>query len=268
MDRSRPLPLRFLNCDHAVDFRMKSMERSIGVALTMVIATLSVWGQTYGGLTIGSTLVGASRSDVSAYGEPSRMVYGVRLVMPSRRGMELAATLGFRQEDGGFVSPFTRSAVRPPSGRINVVENPTAGPVVVSSLTTSAAELNVALRIPVARMDSSGSYVGVQLGVLADYLLSAEQVDDYTAILPGDRGQIPDRVSTSYDAQIGGGAVLGGIMVLNAGIGRLVIDVAYLLRQPESLPVPTPRLGGPKEQYIGWLVGSGMRFSAGFEVPF
>ncbi|MBU3679516.1 MAG: hypothetical protein FGM32_07910 [Candidatus Kapabacteria bacterium] len=246
---------------------MKSIQRSIGVAFTLVVATLSVWGQTYGGVTIGSTLVGASRSDVSAYGEPSRMVYGLRFVMPARRGMELAATLGYRLEDGGFVSSFTRGAVRPPSGRINVVENPTAGPLVVSSLTTTAAELNVALRIPVARMDSSGSYAGVQLGVLTDYLLSAEQVDDYTGILPGDRGQIPDRVSTSYNAQVGGGAILGGIMVLNTGIGRLVIDVAYLLRQPETVAVPTPRLGGPKEQYVGWLVGSGLRFSAGFEVP-
>lgn len=247
---------------------MKSIEQSIGVAITTVVATLSVWGQTYGGVTIGSTLVGASRSDVSAYGEPSRMVYGLRFVVPARRGMELAASLGYRQEEGGFVSSFTRSAARPPSGHINVVENPTGGPVVVSSLTTTAVEMNAVLRIPVARMDSSGSYAGVQLGVLADYLLSANQEDDYTGILPGDRGQIPDRVSTSYNAQIGGGAILGGIMVLNAGIGRLVIDVAYMLRQPESLPVPMPRLGGPKEQYVGWLVGSGMRFSAGFEVPF
>lgn len=246
---------------------MKCIERSIGVAITLVVATLSVWGQTYAGVTIGSTLAGASRSDVSAYGEPTRMMYGLRMVMPTRRGLEIAVSLGYRQEDGGFVSSFVRSTARPPSGMVNVVDNPTSGPVVVSSLATSAVELTAALRMPVTRLDSSGSYVGVQLGVLADYMLPAQQVDDYTAILPGDRGQIPDRVSTSYDTQFGGGAVLGGLLVLNTGIGRLVIDAQYIMRQPESLTIPTPRFGGPKEQYIGWLVGSGLRFSAGFEVP-
>jgi len=106
----------------------------------------------------------------------------------------------------------------------------------------------------------------VQLGALACGLTSAQQTDDYTGILQGDRGSIPDRFSTSYASQIGAGAVIGAVLVLNTGGGRLVLDVSYVVRGPESLPVPTPRTGGASEQYVGWLVGNGLRFSAGFDL--
>ncbi len=246
---------------------MKRIRHSFGVAIMLVmVATSSVHAQTYIGATIGTTLATSSRSDVSAYGDPSRAVYGLRASTVFRKGMELTGSLGLRSEEGGFVSPFVRNAVRRPAGMVNVVDNPGGGPVVVSSLATSAIELNAALRIPLARVDSSGSYAGVQLGVLADVLTSAEQTDDYTGILQGDRGSIPDRVSTSYASQFGGGAVIGAVLVLNTGGGRLVLDVSYIVRGPESLPVPTRGIGGATEQYVGWLVGNGLRFSAGFDL--
>lgn len=246
---------------------MNTLERFIGVAIMIVmVATSSVFGQTYVGLTVGTTVAGSSRADVSAYGEPSRVFYGGRVITTLRKGLELVGTLGLRQEEGGFLSPFTKNSLPGGGGIVQVVENPISGPVVVSSLATSALELSAALRIPLARFDSAGSYVGLQLGAMADYLTSAEQVDDYTRILQGDRGQIPDRVTTSYASQIGGGAQIGGLLVLNTDLGRLSIEFAYLLRQPETLPVPAPRAGGPKEQYVGWLVGNGLRISAGLEL--
>lgn len=246
---------------------MSTTERFIGVAIMVfMIAASSVFGQTYVGLTIGSTVAGSSRSDVSAYGEPSRFFYGGRVVTTLRKGLELVGTFGLRQEDGGFTSRFTRNSFAGAGGMVQVVDNPISGPVVVSSLSTSAVELNAALRIPLARFDSAGSYIGLHLGAMADYLSSADQVDDYTRILQGDRGQIPDRVSTSYAAQIGGGVQIGGLLVLKTDLGRLSIEFTYLLRQPEALPVPVPRSGGPKEQYIGWLVGNGLRLSAGLEL--
>lgn len=246
---------------------MKRIRHSFGVAIMLVmVATSSVCGQTFLGVTIGTTLATSSRSDVSSYGDPSRMLYGLRACTTIRKGMELVGSLGLRTEEGGFVSPFVRNTVRRPTGTVNVVDNPAGGPVVVSSLATSAIELNAAVRIPLARVDTSGSYMGLQIGVMADLLTSAEQTDDYTGILQGDRGSIPDRVSTSYGAQIGGGAIIGGVIVLNTGAGRLVLDVSYIVRGPESLPVPTLRTGGAKEQYVGWLVGNGLRFSAGFDL--
>ncbi|HBB25014.1 MAG TPA: hypothetical protein DCZ59_01985 [Bacteroidetes bacterium] len=246
---------------------MNTAERFIGVAIMVfMIATSSVFGQTYLGLTIGSTVAGSSRSDVSAYGEPSRVFYGGRVVTTLRKGLELVGTFGLRQEEGGFTSRFARSTFPGGGGTLQVVENPISGPVVVSSLSTSALELSAALRIPMARFDSAGSYIGLQLGAMADYLSSADQVDDYTRILQGDRGQIPDRVSTSYASQVGGGAQVGGLLVLQTDLGRLSIEFAYLLRRPETLPVPAPRVGGPKEQYVGWLVGNGLRISAGLEL--
>jgi len=246
---------------------MNTLERLIGVAIMVImVATSSVFAQTYVGLTIGSTLAGSSRSDVSAYGEPSRVFYAGRVATTLRKGLELVGTFGMRQEEGGFTSRFVRNAFSGGGGMVQVVENPISGPVVVSSLTTSAFELSAALRIPLARFDSAGSYIGLQLGAMADYLRSADQVDDYTRILQGDRGQVPDRVATSYDAQIGGGAQIGGLLVLKTDLGRLTIEFTYLLRQPETVPIPAPRLGGPKEQYIGWLVGNGLRLSAGLEL--
>lgn len=245
---------------------MKRSELSIGVAIMLVmVATSSVYSQSFVGVSIGTTLTTSSRSDVSSYGEPSRMYYGVRLSSTIRKGMELIGSLGFRQEEGGFVTPFVRNSVRRPTGMINVVDNPVGGPVVVSSLSTSAIELNAALRIPLARVDTSGSYVGLQIGAMADVLTSAGQTDDYTGILQGDRGSIPDRVSTSYASQIGGGAVIGSVLVLNTGAGRLVLDISYCIRGPKSLPLPIPRAGSASEQYVGWLVGNGLRLSAGFD---
>lgn len=246
---------------------MKRIEQFFGVAIMLgMVATSSVYAQTYLGATIGTTLATSSRSDVSAYGEPGRMLYGLRASTTIRKGMELVGSLALRSEEGGFVSPFVRNVVRRPAGMVNVVDNPGGGPVVVSSLATSAIEVNAALRIPLARVDTAGSYVGVQIGALADVLTSAEQTDDYTGILQGDRGSIPDRVSTSYTSQIGAGAVIGAVLVLNTGGGRLVLDVSYVVRGPESLPVPTPRTGVASEQYVGWLVGNGLRFSAGFDL--
>lgn len=233
--------------------------------MMFMIAASCVSAQTHIGPIVGYTVAGSSRADVSSYGEPSRYFYGGRLVTPVRRGTELALTLGLRQEQGGFVSPFAKSGISPGVGIIHVVENPSGGPVVVSSLTTSALELNASLRIPLARFDSAGSYLGIHLGAMTDYLISARQEDDYTAILQGDRGQIPDRLSTSYTTQLGGGALLGGLLVMKTDFGRLVIEMTYVLRQPETLKIPSPRIGGPQEQYVGWLVGSGLRLSAGLE---
>jgi hypothetical protein len=244
---------------------MKRIDHSFGVAIVLVmVATSSVYGQTFLGVTIGTTLATSSRTDVSDYGDPSRMLYGLRASTTIRKGMELVGSLGLRSEEGGFVTPFVRNSVGLPTGRVNVVDNPSGGPVVVSSLVTSA--ITAALRIPLARVDTSGSYFGVQLGALVDQLTSSEQTDDYTGILQGDRGSIPDRVSTSYASQIGGGIVIGGVLVVNTGAGRLVLDITYVTRGPESLPVPTPRTGGASEQYVGWLVGNGLRFSAGFDL--
>ncbi|MBU3698893.1 MAG: hypothetical protein FGM33_02610, partial [Candidatus Kapabacteria bacterium] len=246
---------------------MSSKIISIG-AVVMIIMTAAfvVSAQTYLGPVIGTVVTTSSRADVSSYGTPSRYFYGGRLVMPVRRGTELAITLGLRQEEGGFLSAFTKNSIGGNRGIVDVVENPISGPSVVSSLSTSSVELNASLRIPLARFDTAGSYLGVHLGAMADMLTSADQVDDYTRILQGDRGQIPDRVQTTYDSQIGGGAVLGALMVLKTDIGRLVIEMSYILRQPETLAIPSPRIGGAKEQYVGWLVGNGLRLSAGLEL--
>ncbi|MEY3385830.1 MAG: hypothetical protein RIR53_641 [Bacteroidota bacterium] len=237
-------------------------------AVVMIVMTAAhvVSAQVYVGPVASTIISTSSRADISAYGEPSRYFYGGRVVASMRRGTELAITLGLRQEEGGFLSPFTKNSIGGAGGIVNVVENPISGPTVVSSLSTSAAELGASLRIPLAQFDTSGSYMGIHLGAMADMLTSANQVDDYRRILQGDRGQIPDRVETSYNSQIGGGAVLGALLVLKTDLGRLVIEMSYILRQPETLTIPVPRRGGPQEQYVGWLVGSGLRLSAGLEL--
>ena len=237
-------------------------------AVVMIVMTAAhvVSAQVYVGPVASTIISTSSRADISAYGEPSRYFYGGRVVAGMRRGTELAITLGLRQEEGGFLSGFRRNTFGGNRGIVDVVDNPITGPTVVSSLSTSAVELNASIRIPLARFDTAGSYVGVHFGAMADVLTSAEQLDDYTRILQGDRGQIPDRVATSYDTQVGGGAVLGGLVVVKTDIGRLVLELSYILRQPETLAVPTPYVGGPKEQYVGWLVGNGLRLSAGLEL--
>ena len=245
---------------------MNSTTKVLGAVIMLFMVTASVVSaQSFLGPMIGYSLSTTSREDVASYGSPTRLSYGLKYAGVVRRSTELIASIAYRSEDGGFVSPFKATSSFGSNGMINVVDAPGAGPSVVSSLSTSSVEVQLGLRAPMARIDSAGSYVGFTVGLFADALLRAEQQDDYSGIPTLDRGDLPVRVATTYDTQLGCGFTVGGSLVLVTSAGRLTLDLAYLLRQPDSVPLPEVRIGGPKTQYVGWLVGSGLRLSAAME---
>lgn len=246
---------------------MNSTAKFLGAVIVISMVTASfVSAQSFLGPLIGYTLSTTSREDVASYGTPTRLAYGIKYAGVVRRSTEVTASIAYRTEDGGFVSPFKAISGLGSNGMINVVDAPGSGPSVVSSLSTSAIEVQLGLRVPMARIDSLGSYFGFTAGLFADALLRAEQQDDYSGVPTLDRGDLPVRVATTYDTQVGGGFTVGGSVVLVTSAGRLTLDLAYLLRQPDGVPLPQVRIGGPKTQYVGWLVGSGLRLSAALEV--
>lgn len=112
--------------------------------------------------------------------------------------------------------------------------------------------------IPVADLDTSGSKFVLELGVLADRVLSAEQTDDYSSI-PNYSG--PETVNVSYEGQFGFGAMIGFGLILPVGSDRISFDLRYVFRQPTSLTTTTTPA---TEQNVAWLIGRGLRIGLSY----
>jgi hypothetical protein len=133
------------------------------------------------------------------------------------------------------------------------VVDPTPAPQVTSTLNTSSIELSAMMVIPVADLDTSGSKFVLELGVLADRVLTAEQTDDYSSI---PNYPEPTTMNVSYEGQFGFGAMIGIGLILPVGSDRISFDLRYVMRQPTSLTSTTTP---PVDQNVAWLIGRGLR---------
>lgn len=196
-------------------------------------------------------------------GQPTRYMVGAAATIPFNKKTELRTTVGYRSESGSFTTPLnqlptTDQRVHPPVSLIQVVDNPNATPQLPSTLTASSLELTASLCFPVMPLDSSGAALGFSLGGLVDYMMSAQQDDDYSAI---DKHQGPAHVIADYESQLGFGALLGLYIALPVGTNRLNFDLQYVFRNPTTITSATTP---PVEQSSGWLIGKGLRVGLSF----
>lgn len=138
------------------------------------------------------------------------------------------------------------------TGRLNVV-TPGQRPYILSSVSLRAIEVGVSYWLRLAAIDTLGTNVYFGAGVLADRILSGNQVDNYANadVLP------TDSVEKHYEfaGQFGGGGFLGASIVFPIGDGRLGLDMTYAIRLPSELA----------GQNIEWLTGRCLRFSAHYD---
>lgn len=209
--------------------------------------------------------------EVSQSGAPMRVTLGLQAVVPTRKSMEFRFDLNYRIENGEFTTDYEplssarngdvipnevrnseSSTLTPLHPRLFVVD-PTPAPQLVSTLNTSSLELSAMMVIPVADLDTSGSKFMLELGVLADRVLSAKQTDDYSAI---PNYPEPTTVNIEYEGQFGFGAMIGIGLVLPVGSDRISFDLRYVIRQPTTLTSTTTP---PVDQNVAWLIGRGLR---------
>ncbi len=235
------------------------------------------WVTLFLGLTVGAVtqaqqlyvgptawyLVSTSAPETSATeGQPTRLLVGGSALWLLQNKTEVRVTLGYRYEQGTFGTP---ESLLPNDGntsntgpsRLHVVETGQGEPLLTSTLTASSVELNAGLGFPLLALDTSGSNLGLSVGVMTDVILSASQEDDYSAI---PNHPDPDLVTASYEQQFGFGAYIGAFLGMNLGGSRISFDVTYMFRQPGTLSTT----GTPvTEQNIGWLIGRGLRIGIG-----
>ncbi len=116
--------------------------------------------------------------------------------------------------------------------------------------------------IPVGDLDTSGSKFFLELGVLADRVLTAQQTDDYSNI-PNYSG--PQTVTVDYEGQFGFGAMIGAGLSLQVGGDRILFDLRYVFRQPTTLTTTTTP---PQDQNVAWLIGRGLRVGLSYAFGF
>jgi hypothetical protein len=253
------------------------------------------------GLSAQSFLIGPSAAyvvstsvpeEVSQSGAPMRVTLGLQAVVPTRKSMEFRFDLNYRIENGSFTTTYeplssvangsdvipseARNADVIPSNARNgsdvipsnarnprlFVVDPTPAPQVTSTLNTSSIELSAMMVIPVADLDTSGSKFVLELGVLADRVLTAEQTDDYSSI---PNYPEPTTVNVAYEGQFGFGAMIGIGLILPVGSDRISFDLRYVMRQPTSLTSTTTP---PVNQNVAWLIGRGLRIGLSYLFAF
>ncbi|NQW30909.1 MAG: hypothetical protein HQ472_10405 [Ignavibacteria bacterium] len=266
----------------------------VSVVAAMVAATLCFSGtalqaQWFVGPNLQYLITTNTPAEVSRASPPSRLAFGVQLQKTLKSNLAFAFEVNYRTENGemktGYVaankfpheapnttsntastathstsntaSTATHSTSNTPP-QIQVVEPGGLGPQVLTTLTSSSVEASAMLKIPMVDLDSSGTVLHLNLGALADRVLSTEQVDDYSQI-PDYLG--PKTVTVNYVPQFGFGAMFGVGVATNMGPGKLLFDLRFVFRNPKTaLTNTTPS----QEQDLSWLIGQGMRFGVSY----
>lgn len=187
--------------------------------------------------------------------------------IPFAKASELRVHAMYRVESGEFT---TYQVVQQPGGvigrsyvvesggvigSIDVVE-PGARPYISSDISLRGIEVGVSYWLRIAAIDSLGTNFYVGAGVLADRILSGEQVDNYA------HADVPstDPLERTYvfAGQFGGGGFIGASMVFPIGSGRLGFDLTYAMRTPSKI----------EDQNIEWLNGRCIRFGFHYDFGF
>lgn len=242
------------------------MKNTLILMAAVLTAAITVSAQDlYLGPQFGYTVAVNTPEQVRSEGAPSRLVLGLRSIIPvSQNKAELRVSASYRIESGSFATPWLDpspgSMQQPGSGRLNVVDPTNPSPDVISTVETSSLELMTGVHFPVASLDSSGSKITIGLSVLGDYMLSGSQSDDYSGVADY-TGESPQNFE--YVANIGFGAAIGAGLVLPMGeAGRLGFDLEYVFREPREIEVAntTPT----EEVNVSWLVGRGLRITLSY----
>jgi len=244
---------------------MKKLLTKISVVATFLVATtFSVSAQWFVGPAFTYTISTGLGEDVTAYGAPTRFNVGVRANKVLAKSSELYVGLNYRIENGGFMTPFVATpAMR--VGKLDVVEPGAGGPMVTSTINTSAVELDLGISFRITDLDTSGSRLMLNVGALVDNIFTADQTDDYSAVPANDLGTRPRTVSAEYASQFGFGAQFGVSLILPFGDSRVVFDLGYMVRQPTEFDIPTATSSTSSSQDVGWLVGRGFRLGLAYQ---
>lgn len=216
----------------------------------------------YIGPEIGYTVSTSVPFEVSSSGAPTRVRVGASLHLSGKSKVDFRFSLGYRTEGGTFRTDYVNPADSVATqGRLHVVEPKPGGPNVLSELTSSSVELSAEGFLPLGDLDTSGSKIGLTLGFFGDRVISASQTDDYQAV-EGYTG--PRIVQVQYQGQFGFGVLVGLSAIIPMGDSHIVFDVKYIVRQPSTLATNT---APSVDQNVGWLIGKGLRISAGYLLP-
>lgn len=215
------------------------------------------------GPEIGYTVTTSVPSEVSRSGAPTRIRVGASLHLSAKSKVDFRFSLGYRIENSELKTIYdnTIDSNLSAQGRLNVLVPNTQSPNVQSEILSNSIDLAAEGFIPLGDLDTSGSRIGLTLGFFADRVLSASQTDDYSAVTdyPG-----PQIVQVQYKPQFGFGASIGVSTILPMGDSRIVFDIKYIIRQPSTLTTNNSRA---EDQNVGWLMGNGLRISAGYLLP-
>ncbi len=245
----------------------QSSLRILGAALIMVMmAAPLAFCQSYLGARFLYTVSTGVGTDVQEYGAPTRVAFGAEYTSVLSKRAEISGYAQYRIDNGGYRTPFVASTKMVQGGSIAVVDPNNGAPRVTTTINTSALEIGLRLGFAVADLDTSGSKFLITLGAFGDVILNAEQTDDYSAVPPLDRGNIPVTSTYSYDQQIGFGASAGVAIVLPLGGDRLVFDLGFMARAPTSFDYSNQEAGKPTQQNLGWLVGRGLRMGFAYQI--
>lgn len=250
--------------------------------LFLLSSTFAAAQSFYVGPTASYVVSTSVPEEVQQSGAPTRVTFGAMAIIAKRSSMEFRFDLNYRIENGAFTTSYnaqslthngsdvipseTRnesdvipSETRNP--RLSVVD-PTPQPQISSTLNTSSVEASAMMLIPVGDLDTSGSKFFLELGVLADRVLTAQQTDDYSNI-PNYSG--PQTVTVDYEGQFGFGAMIGAGLSLQVGGDRILFDMRYVFRQPTTLTTTTTP---PQDQNVAWLIGRGLRIGLSYAFGF
>ena len=238
---------------------------TLGVAVVLwTAATLSIHAQSFVGPRLTYAISTGLGTDVSSYGAPVRFGIGGMYSTRISAKAELSAWGLFRIDNGGFLTPFAtaQTAQSVGNGRLDVVDPVGGGPQVTTTIDISSVEAGIQLGFDVAKLDSAGSAIAINLGVGGDYILSATQTDDYSNVPKNDLGQRPVEETFTFESQVGFIATFGASITLPLGGDRIVIDLGYMARVPTELTYE----GSGKEAGLGWLVGRGIRIGMAYQL--
>jgi len=246
---------------------MKKPLTILSAAISLfVMAAFSVSAQqSYIGPLFTYTVSTSISNEVSAYGAPVRFGVGGRYSRVLSNGAEIYGGLLYRIESGGFLSTYSAtSSVR--VSKLDVVDPITGNPAVSSAISSGSLELNGGIGFRVAKLDTIGSGILINLGLFGDRILVATQTDDYSSIPPDQLGSKPVTVVTNYNGQFGFGIIVGASLVMPMGDGRLVFDIGYMMRVPTTIDAPNPEQGKLTQQNITWLVSRGLRMGLTYQL--
>jgi hypothetical protein len=231
--------------------------------LFLLSSTFAAAQSFYVGPTASYVVSTSVPEEVQQSGAPTRMTFGAMAIIAKRSSMEFRFDLNYRIENGAFTTNYNAlpSTLSPLHPRLSVVD-PTPQPQISSTLNTSSIEASAMMLIPVGDLDTSGSKFFLELGVLADRVLTAQQTDDYSNI-PNYSG--PQTVTVDYEGQFGFGAMIGAGLSLQVGGDRILFDMRYVFRQPTTLTTTTTP---PQDQNVAWLIGRGLRIGLSYAFGF